>query len=141
MPVMTDVALHLPQGDPSLGCRRECETSYECAPQLACIRFKCVDPCPGTCGINADCRVQNHVPECYCINGYEGNPYLACQLQPGRSPCLFSLLSVPSCRQNQSLDHRRYVSLLVKCYYIPSKRTQLKSYIPSTFYKYLWIDR
>ncbi|KAF0298054.1 Neurogenic locus notch 3 [Amphibalanus amphitrite] len=73
------------QGDPSLGCRRECETSYECAPQLACIRFKCIDPCPGTCGINANCRVQNHVPECYCVDGYEGNPYMACQLQPGKS--------------------------------------------------------
>ena len=89
-----DIVFYLTQGDPSLGCRRECETSYECAPQLACIRFKCVDPCPGTCGINAECRVQNHVPECYCLDNYDGNPYLACQLQPGTSTNLKSPLVI-----------------------------------------------
>ncbi|KRT79972.1 hypothetical protein AMK59_6539, partial [Oryctes borbonicus] len=40
-------------------CRPECISSHECASNLACIREKCKDPCPGSCGTNAECNVQN----------------------------------------------------------------------------------
>lgn len=70
------------QGDPYSGCRRECDTNPDCAPGLACIRFKCADPCPGTCGTGADCAVINHIPTCSCPPGYTGDPFLACRPAP-----------------------------------------------------------
>jgi hypothetical protein len=41
-----------------------------------------VDPCPGTCGLNAECRVVNHAPSCSCLPGYTGNPLNSCNLLP-----------------------------------------------------------
>jgi len=61
-------------------CRPECLTNSECASHLACINQKCRDPCPGTCGQNAECRVVSHSPRCFCIQGYVGDPFTACQL-------------------------------------------------------------
>ncbi|VEN46221.1 unnamed protein product [Callosobruchus maculatus] len=67
-------------GDPYTGCRPECVTNSECDRSRACVNNKCVDPCPGTCGLNAECRVINHAPSCTCIPGYTGDPITACQL-------------------------------------------------------------
>lgn len=39
-----------------------------------------MDPCPGTCGANAQCQVVNHLPLCTCISGYTGDPFRFCQL-------------------------------------------------------------
>jgi hypothetical protein len=39
---------------------------------------KCRDPCPGTCGANADCLVINHSPSCDCRPGYTGDPFRYC---------------------------------------------------------------
>lgn len=39
-----------------------------------------MDPCPGTCGLNAECRILNHAPSCSCIIGYSGDPLKACSL-------------------------------------------------------------
>lgn len=61
-------------------CKPECISNSECANHLACINQKCKDPCPGTCGVNAECKVVNHVPNCVCISGYEGNPFVQCQI-------------------------------------------------------------
>lgn len=63
-------------------CRPECVLNSECASQEACINQKCKDPCPGSCGVDAECRVQNHVPVCNCIQGYEGDPFVACRQIP-----------------------------------------------------------
>jgi hypothetical protein len=41
-----------------------------------------VDPCPGACGLNAECHVVNHGPSCSCLPGYIGNPLSACSLPP-----------------------------------------------------------
>lgn len=65
-------------GDPYVGCRPECVTNSDCDKSKACSNNKCVDPCPGTCGINAECLVVNHVPSCSCIPGYTGEPTLQC---------------------------------------------------------------
>lgn len=59
-------------------CRPECVSNGECPHNLACIGQKCKDPCPGVCGINADCRVVSHTPNCVCLNGYSGNPFERC---------------------------------------------------------------
>lgn len=45
---------------------------------MACVNNKCVDPCPGVCGINAQCNVYNHAPNCNCLPGYTGNALSSC---------------------------------------------------------------
>lgn len=66
------------QGDPNIGCRPECTMNNECPTQLACIKNKCKDPCPGTCGHNAVCNVYNHIPICTCPAGMSGNAFIQC---------------------------------------------------------------
>lgn len=59
-------------------CRPECVVSTDCTQNTACIDQKCKDPCPGTCGQNADCQVINHNPVCSCTSGYTGDPFFGC---------------------------------------------------------------
>lgn len=59
-------------------CRPECITSQECLLNQACVNQKCIDPCPGTCGINAKCQVVNHNPFCTCLPQYFGDPFVRC---------------------------------------------------------------
>ena len=65
-------------GDPYLECKPECSTNPECPDDKACLRNKCLDPCPGTCGTFATCRTQRHQPSCFCDTGYTGDPYRTC---------------------------------------------------------------
>lgn len=67
-------------GNPYEGCRPECTLNSDCPSNQACIRSKCQDPCPGTCGQNALCQVVNHLPTCTCIIGYSGDPYRYCNV-------------------------------------------------------------
>jgi hypothetical protein len=46
------------------------------------MREKCGDPCPGSCGYNAECNVVNHTPMCTCIQGYTGDPFTECRIAP-----------------------------------------------------------
>lgn len=48
----------------------------------ACIREKCMDPCPGSCGLDAHCSVMNHIPSCICPEGFIGDPFTNCQRNP-----------------------------------------------------------
>ena len=59
-------------------CRPECLVNADCPTDRACISRKCQDPCPGLCGINANCRVRNHVPQCVCNQGFIGDPFAQC---------------------------------------------------------------
>lgn len=59
-------------------CRPECVINSECSSNKACIREKCLDPCPGSCGLNALCNVVNHVPICSCLPSYTGDPFRNC---------------------------------------------------------------
>ena len=59
-------------------CRPECTTNSDCSPYTACVRQKCVDPCPGVCGERAECSVSNHNPLCTCPPGYHGDPFRRC---------------------------------------------------------------
>lgn len=69
-------------GDPYIECRPECILNSECPSNRACINSKCVDPCPGTCGYNAECQIVNHSPLCTCYAGYIGNPMTGCHQPP-----------------------------------------------------------
>ena len=59
-------------------CRPECVTSSECSQNQACISNKCKDPCPGSCGIAAQCQVINHSPICSCPSSLTGDPFIRC---------------------------------------------------------------
>ena len=63
-------------------CRPECLLGSDCSSSLSCINNRCVDPCPGTCASNAECRVINHSPTCNCLTGYTGNGFDLCQPIP-----------------------------------------------------------
>lgn len=67
-------------------CKPECVANSECANHLACINQKCKDPCPGTCGENAECRVVSHTPNCVCVSGYIGNPFVRCNVAEQPKP-------------------------------------------------------
>lgn len=60
-------------------CKPECIVDSECAQTRACVNQICKDPCPGSCGYNAECRTINHSPVCYCLPGYSGDPFSGCQ--------------------------------------------------------------
>lgn len=68
-------------GNPYEGCRPECTVNTDCPSNRVCQQNKCQDPCPGTCGSNAQCQTVNHVPLCICIPGYTGNPFQRCFIQ------------------------------------------------------------
>lgn len=69
------------EGSPP-NCRPECTINEDCASNLACINQKCRDPCPGSCGLNANCQVIKHVSICSCAEGYTGNAFTQCNLMP-----------------------------------------------------------
>ena len=56
-------------------------------PHLKCNNQKCVDPCPGACGENADCYAYNHRPVCQCRPDYEGDAFKRCTKRAPRDPC------------------------------------------------------
>ena len=56
----------------------ECDGDDDCPFELACEQKKCVSPCPGGCGVNASCSVQDHRPLCHCWQNYAGDPQIGC---------------------------------------------------------------
>lgn len=79
-------------GDPYVGCRPECIMNSDCSSNKACVRNKCIDPCPGTCASNAECKVLVHIPQCYCIPGYTGDPFNHCFIQINERKHLFIII-------------------------------------------------
>ena len=74
-------------------CRPECYVNADCPTDKACINKKCQDPCPGLCGLNANCKVRNHVPICICIPGFIGDPFSQCYKPSSKSVyfiCLYT---------------------------------------------------
>ena len=65
-------------------CRPECVVNSECNSNLACINQKCKDPCPGTCGRNAQCKVVHHSPICSCGSDSTGDPFVYCFSAPSK---------------------------------------------------------
>lgn len=62
-------------------CHPECTIDSDCSPNRACTNQKCRDPCPGTCGENAQCHTISHRPHCSCLPGYTGNAFSRCYVQ------------------------------------------------------------
>lgn len=77
-------------GNPYEGCRPECVVNSDCPANKACIRSKCIDPCPGTCGQFATCQVIGHLPTCTCIPGYTGDPFNYCNVLPQQRKFILS---------------------------------------------------
>ena len=75
-------------GDPYSSCRPECLLNTDCPRDKSCLRNKCIDPCAGACGVDADCRVTNHIPFCSCKESYTGDPYASCRPIPAISKIL-----------------------------------------------------
>lgn len=68
-------------GNPYVSCRPECTTHSECSPaKPACLYQKCVNPCDGVCGVNADCNLRGITPVCSCPKHMTGNPFVSCRL-------------------------------------------------------------
>ena len=65
-------------------CRPECISNSDCSSKFACISHKCKDPCTGVCGLNSQCHVVSHTPNCACLPGYIGDPFIQCVLPPGK---------------------------------------------------------
>uniref|UniRef100_T1H2N8 EGF-like domain-containing protein n=1 Tax=Megaselia scalaris TaxID=36166 RepID=T1H2N8_MEGSC len=59
-------------------CRPECIVNSDCPRNNICYNEKCVDPCPGSCGVNSICNVWNHEVSCECSDHMTGNPYISC---------------------------------------------------------------
>lgn len=71
-------------------CRPECVSNSECENHLACINQKCQDPCVEMCGVNAECRVVSHTPNCACVVGFFGDPFTQCLPEQSKAtsvPC------------------------------------------------------
>lgn len=81
------------RGDPTspAGCQKtECDVDDDCSNSLACIGYRCKDPCPGSCGSGASCKVERHRPVCYCNEGLSGNPIIQCTviIEMPKNPCM-----------------------------------------------------
>lgn len=59
-------------------CRPECIVDSDCNLNEACSNQKCRNPCIGTCGVGANCKVFNHKPICTCRPGLTGDPFTRC---------------------------------------------------------------
>lgn len=76
-------------GDPTgtRGCFGfECVLDEDCSDSQSCMGHKCRDPCPGSCGVGANCRVEKHHPVCTCDHGLTGNPLTRCFTIPTYLP-------------------------------------------------------
>lgn len=65
-------------------CRPECTHNNECHLNMACINYRCKNPCINACGSQADCKVINHQAACYCKNHFTGDPFIECRPIPSR---------------------------------------------------------
>lgn len=83
-----------------VGCRSE----DECSPSQSCINNECIDSCLITqCGISAQCKSDGyHRANCYCPEGFYGNPYDRCQ----RPECSVDdeCASFLACHNNRCVD-------------------------------------
>ncbi len=69
----------------------ECVINTDCSPNLVCSPsthdpsvYKCTNPCPSVCGVDAECVVNNHNIMCFCPLGYGGDPFKICSKKPKR---------------------------------------------------------
>ncbi|QQP34980.1 Putative LOC101893139, partial [Caligus rogercresseyi] len=73
------------EGDPYTGCSIiGCKSDSECPNEKACRNRDCVDLClkDNPCAVFADCVSRDHLAQCRCKIGYQGNPYKDCSPIP-----------------------------------------------------------
>ncbi|GFR23990.1 papilin, partial [Trichonephila clavata] len=57
-----------------------CTSHSDCSSTQVCFKNQCQFACRlGMCGIDAECRVINHVAQCRCPPGYKGDPHVRCR--------------------------------------------------------------
>ena len=67
-------------GSVSTGCHPQvCYSSRGCYDGKVCIDGACTDPCDGTCGSNAHCKVDGLIAVCSCNQGQLGSPFEKCE--------------------------------------------------------------
>lgn len=67
-------------GDPHVSCRAECLTNRDCpSDKPTCLGERCVNPCNGVCGVNANCEVRGYTPICSCPRDMTGDPFVRCR--------------------------------------------------------------
>lgn len=81
-------------------CRPECLISQECPTDMACVAFKCVHPCPSSCGPNSECTIVNHTPYCSCKPGFEGDAFIGCTPKPAPPPVPINPCDTLNCGNN-----------------------------------------
>ncbi|KAK7008174.1 hypothetical protein SK128_009294 [Halocaridina rubra] len=67
------------EGDPYSRCFAECTKHDDCRSYQACYQLKCIDPCEGSCGIGANCKVEDHKAICSCPKDFTGHPFDRCK--------------------------------------------------------------
>lgn len=69
-------------GQPSIKCVPfECNTNDDCDFDKKCVKGSCKNPCleRNVCGINAQCRTENHEANCVCLPNFTGDAKVQCQ--------------------------------------------------------------
>ncbi|KAJ8668118.1 hypothetical protein QAD02_009781 [Eretmocerus hayati] len=67
-------------GNPLISCRPECTHNSDCPlNKPACLYQKCVNPCEGACGTNANCEMRGITPVCSCPKDRTGDPFVYCR--------------------------------------------------------------
>lgn len=85
-PVCSCFNLHM--GDPLARCIRvECLINDDCPYNRVCTNNRCVDPCVGLCGVNANCETRNHIGTCQCLPGHDGDPFSGCRIADPQAAC------------------------------------------------------
>lgn len=109
-------------------CRPECVINPDCPSNHACIRNKCVDPCPGSCGLNAECIVLSNTVSCMCKEKFTGNPFLQCVPQEGKHLIFLEFVSLKP-TLTYLLFQRRYIgTYLCRSSQLPLYITDQTSY-------------
>lgn len=105
-------------GDPTSrdGCKPECSRPEDCSAEKTCIQMKCRDPCPGACGISAECFVQDHRPFCQCLSGLVGDPLTRCYPEVVNPPITQPVeRPKPECVINADCPSNKVCSSASKC--------------------------
>lgn len=83
--------------------------STECPQDKACIKQKCRDPCPGTCGLHTRCQVINHNAICSCSKGFVGDPFVRCIPEQSKHVMLLFLML----NNNNIFKNYYYLTLII----------------------------
>ena len=59
----------------------ECNTNQDCDFDKKCVEGSCKNPCleRHACGVNAQCRSENHEANCVCLQNYVGDAKVLCE--------------------------------------------------------------